>query len=224
MSVVDDDQRRILITLHELCADGAPVTLMSRDLLVSHHGRFSQLREDALELAFEHAPEGMAFQPPALCIASFAQGGRTWLFSARLKLHRREVGCTRIVLEHPSFLRQAENRMAFRVTPFPGSGLHVSIGPAPGALVPVEVMNISLCGILVDASETHLVLAPGDRQVAQLTLGDVQVQLRALVRRAAHPYYGIYFPEAVVEGRLEPPAALRTIIERIQPVDAPPTG
>jgi hypothetical protein len=220
MSVVDDDQRRILITLHELCADGAPVTLMSRDLLVAHHGRFAQLHDDALALEFDRAPEGMAFQPPALCIASFAQGGRTWLFSARLKLHRREVGYTRIALELPSFLRQAENRMAFRVTPFPGSGLHVSIGNAPGALVPVEVMNISLCGILVDASHASVMLGSNDRQVVQLTLGDIQVQLRGLVRRAAHPYYGLYFPEAVVEGRLEPPAPLREIIDRIQQVGA----
>jgi len=209
------DQATIINTLQELCTNRLPVALMSRDLLSVCHGNFVELTEDSIVLEFDTRPAGLAFSPPAFCIATFNQQNRPHLFTTRVKKNAEDANPPRVTIEVPSMMRWPESRMAVRL-------------PVPDH-VPMKVMvrtdtsnhvavgrDISLCGALVELTDAHPpVLDAGQRVVVEASLGEQSLTLPAIVRRRAPPLYGLYFPDSVKEGRLAPPIALRRLVDAV---------
>lgn len=209
------DRATILNTLQALCANRLPVALMSRDLLSVCHGNFVELTDDSVVLEFETRPGGLAFSPPAFCIATFNHENRPHLFTTRVKKNAEDANPPRVTIEIPSAMRWPESRMAVRL-PVPDhvplkvhvrtdTNTHVAIG-----------RDISLCGALVELSEAHPpIFDAGQRVVMEASLGERTLLLPAIVRRRAPPLYGLYFPDSVKEGRLDPPAALRNLVDAV---------
>ena len=209
------DRATILNTLQALCASRLPVALMSRDLLSVCHGNFVDLGDDSVVLEFGTRPAGLAFSPPAFCIATFNHENRPHLFTTRVKKNAEDAAPPRVTIEIPSAMRWPESRMAVRL-PVPD---HVPLT----VRVRTETNNhsaigrdISLCGALVELTEEHPpILDAGQRVVVDASLGERTLTLPAIVRRRAPPLYGLYFPDSVKEGQLDPPAALRNLVDAV---------
>lgn len=202
--------------LFDASAAALPVSVMSRDLLATHHGSFTAVEQEALVLGFAEAPTGSAFRPPAFCVASFVYGGRPHLFTTRVKQNLPGDGqaTPRLVVEIPRAITRAESRMSVRVQIEPGMELRARVD-AEGKIAAATAIDLSLCGVLLELGDGGPALAADQRVGIELALGEVTTRLRGIVRRVEPPRYGVYFPEAVVEGRLVPPDGLREIVRRI---------
>lgn len=217
MAASDDPQ--LLIALHELCADRTPVVLMSRDLLVVCHGRFIELDDDGLVLEFAQRPSGVGFSPPAFCIGSFVRDRRPRLFTTRIKRNAspESGGLARLQVEVPATIRWPESRQAVRVPVPPAAPLVVTLVRAAGTKHEARAIDLSLCGVLVELRGPEPPrLGPDERVWAELMLGDAHLRVRGIVRRRDPPRYGLYFSEAVREGRLDPPAGLKDLVDRLE--------
>jgi hypothetical protein len=215
-STTESDPQRIQMILFDASAAALPISVMSRDLLATHHGCFGGVEGEALVIGFAEAPTGAAFRPPAFCVASFVFGGRPHLFTTRVKQNIVSDGhaAARLVVEIPRAITRAESRMSVRVQIEPGVELRARID-AEGTIATATAVDLSLCGVLLELGHGGPQLAPDQRIGVELALGEVVARLRGIVRRVESPRYGIYFPDAVVEGRLVPPAGLREIVRRI---------
>lgn len=211
------DNKNILNTLGVLCREQLPVALMSRDLLVVCHGRFTDLGEDALTLAFDIRPAGLGFSPPAFCIGSFNLESRPHLFTTRVKRNPEieSDGPSVLQVEIPGAMRWPESRMAVRLPVPPSAPLRMRVRSAT-AEFEVSARDISLCGALVQCvGDDAPLLSAGERIAVELELNGQTVQMPAIIRRRAPPRYGLYFPNSVTEGRLDPPRAWRKMIDAV---------
>jgi hypothetical protein len=158
-------------------------------------------------------PTENAFRPPAFCVASFAYGARPHLFTTRVRLVVPEPDGARVVVERPRAIPCVESRIAVRLAVDPNAPLYVRVGTAAGP-VDARALDLSLCGIRLELDGSRT-LASGERVEVELVLAEVQLRLRGIVRRVEAPRYGIYFPDAITEGQLTPPALLRHIVDRV---------
>ena len=214
-AVAGPDRATILNTLQAMCASRLPVALMSRDLLSVCHGNFVELADEFVVLEFPTRPTGLAFSPPAFCIATFNQEQRPHLFTTRIKHNPEDGQPPRVAIEIPSVVRWPESRMAVRLPVPAGAPLQVWLRTETNRHTAVG-RDISLCGALVELVDPQPpVLEAGQRIVVDATLGNQSITLPAIVRRRAPPLYGLYFPDSVKEGRLDPPAALRHLVDAL---------
>lgn len=87
-----------------------------------------------------------------------------------------------------------------------------------GQLIPVNVRNISLSGMLIDppAGDLHE-LSIGQELTVTLDFEEVRLnRLRALVQRRAGTAFGLYFPDCVDGDELNPPPILARIVRELQ--------
>lgn len=211
------DPYQILRTLYELCSSRVPMALMSRDLLVVCHGHFTSLAEDALTLEFDVRPTGLGFSPPAFCVGSFNQNERPHLFTTRIKINNENDGThpARVIVEVPSAMRWPESRMAVRLPVPPNAPLHVRITTAEHQLG-AAARDISLCGALIQLTEpAPPELVAGERILLEAELQGQTMKMPAIVRRRDPPRYGLYFPDSVTEGRLNPSKAWRLLVDGV---------
>lgn len=211
------DPTKILNTLQELCTAKVPLALMSRDLLVVCHGRFSELSQDALTLQFDARPTGLGFLPPAFCIGSFNHEARPHLFTTRIKRNPEPngPGPYLVEVEVPGAMRWPESRMAVRLPVPQHVPLQVRVQTATSECTAIA-RDISLCGALISLhGTTPPILGAGERVVVDLALGQQSVRLPAIVRRRDPPRYGLYFPDSVTEGRLDPPLMWRQLVDSV---------
>jgi len=215
--VAAPDPIAILNTLAALCAERVPLALMSRDLLVICHGHFAEVGQDALTLEFEQQPAGLDFSPPAFCVGSFNQSMRPHMFTTRIKRNAQVVdgGLTRIDVEVPATMRWPESRVALRFPVPPTAPLRVRVRSGQYE-IEATAKDVSLCGALIALQGEQVgQLAAGERIEIGMELSGRTVVLRAIVRRRAHPHYGVYFPDAVTESHLNPPGAWRDMLDAV---------
>lgn len=221
-----------MASLQALCEAGSPVSLMSRDLLATHYGRFSSVDEESLIIDFPERPTGLPFGPPALCVVSFLVAEGSCLFTSHIK---RNLGTPdgvggRLYIAVPNAIRRAESRLAFRVPVGPDIDLGLRVATTRGTVLPGRVADISLCGVLAELGELEATgLSYDERVQVNLSMMGHDVQLRGAIRRVEPPRYGIYFLDAVMEGRLQPPRALQWIVGQLdsrglEPPNAPSAG
>lgn len=216
-SVVTSQRERILIELDEARTDGAAVTVMSRDLLVGRDAHFVAVTDDAAVVELAVHETDAAFLAPSFCVVSLVSKGRSSLFTSRVKHNVSRPGApTRLALEIPQLIRRSDQRLAVRAEVSPSVEIHAELElPDAGRRVRAKVVDLSLCGALLELGDASVTLAPEERLFVELGLADQRVRLRALVRRVSAPRYGVYFPDAVVSSRLEPPPVLRELVTRL---------
>lgn len=216
-SVAIEQRERILIELDEACAGGAAVSVMSRDLLVGRDARLVAVTAEAAVVELDVHETDAAFLAPAFCVVSFVNQGRSCLFTSRVKHNvSRPDAPTRLAIEIPQLLRRSDQRLAVRAAVAAGVDMRADLELGDGERrVPAAVVDLSLCGALVQVHDPSVALVPDQRVFIELGHAELQVRLRALVRRVSAPRYGVYFPDAVVSSRLEPPPVLRELVTRL---------
>jgi hypothetical protein len=207
-----DDAERMRVVLQEACNMAVPIALMSRDLLAGLQGVFASLQDDTLTLKFPAVPTESAFRPPAFCVASFAYGARPHLFTTRVRHVALAHDGALMMVERPRAIPCVESRIAVRLAIDPNAPLVVRVGSAAGPM-DARALDLSLCGVRVELDGSR-VLQAGERVEVELVLGEDRMRLRGIVRRVDPPQFGIYFPDAITEGQLTPPAVLRRIVAR----------
>jgi hypothetical protein len=216
-SSVTEQRDRILIELDDARKDGAAVTVMSRDLLVGRDARFVAVTDEAAVVELAVHETDAAFLAPAFCVVSVVSKGRSSLFTSRVKHNVSRPGFpTRLALEIPQLIRRSDQRLAVRAAVSPNVEIDAELElPDTAGRVRAKVVDLSLCGALVEVGDPSLTLVPDQRLFVELGAAEQRVRLRALVRRVSPPRFGIYFPDAVVSSRLEPPPVLRELVTRL---------
>jgi hypothetical protein len=216
-SAVTEQRDRILIELDDARKDGAAVTVMSRDLLVGRDARFVAVTDEAAVVELAVHETDAAFLAPAFCVVSVVSKGRSSLFTSRVKHNVSRPGFpTRLALEIPQLIRRSDQRLAVRAAVSPNVEIDAELElPDTAGRVRAKVVDLSLCGALVEVADPSLTLVPDQRVFVELGAAEQRVRLRALVRRVSPPRFGIYFPDAVVSSRLEPPPVLRELVTRL---------
>lgn len=216
-SVVTSQRERILIELDEACADGAAVIVMSRDLLEGRDARLVAVTEDAAVVELAVHETDAAFLAPAFCVVSLVSKGRSSLFTSRVKHNVSRPGApTRLALEIPPLIRWSDQRLAVRAAVSASVEIHAELELSDGGRrVRAKVVDLSLCGALIEIADASVEVVADQRLFVELGAAEQRVRLRALVRRVSAPRYGVYFPDAVVSSRLEPPPVLRELVTRL---------
>ena len=223
-SVAIEQRDRILLAMNEACDEGVTATIMSRDLLASHDARFVVVTDEAAVLELEVHETDAAFLAPALCVVSFVSNGRSSLFTTRVKHNVSGAGGpTRLAIEIPQLIRRSDQRLAVRAAVTPGVELRALLDLGDGRPpLAARVINLSLCGALVELEDPSVAVHVDQRAFVELTHADLQARLRFVVRRVDAPRCGLYFPDAVVSSRLDPPAILRELVKRLLGASRPP--
>lgn len=216
-SSVIEQREKILIELDEARNDGAAVTVMSRDLLVGRDARFVAVTDEAAVVELTVHETDAAFLAPAFCVVSLVSRGRSSLFTSRVKHNVSRPGApTRLALEIPQLVRRSDQRLAVRAAASTSVEIFAELElPDAGRRVRAKVVDLSLCGALIELADPSVALVADQRLSVELGADAQRVRLRALVRRVAAPRYGVYFPDAVVSSRLEPPPMLRDLVQRL---------
>lgn len=222
-SIAIDQRDRILIEMNEACSDGVAVSIMSRDLLECRDAKFVAVTEEAAVLELDVRETDQAFAAPAFCVVSIVGNGRSHLFTTRVKHNvSRDGGPTRLAIEIPQLIRRSDQRLAVRAAPPAGVEIRAELElEGGGARLSARVIDLSLCGALVELEDASAALRLDQRGFFEVGPPDLRARLRMLVRRTSAPRFGLYFPDAVVSSRLEPPPVLRQLVGRLLQVPRP---
>lgn len=216
-SVAIDQHDRILLELNEAFGEHAAVSVMSRDLLACREARFVVVTDEAAVLELEVHETDPAFLAPAFCVVSFVSNGRSFMFTTHVKQNVSRTGFpTRLAIEIPRLMRRSDQRLAVRAAVARGVEIRADLDLGDvGPKLAAAVIDLSLCGALIELDQPAAILRLDQRAFVELTHAELRVRLRVLVRRVSAPRYGIYFPDAVVSSRLEPPPVLKELVTRL---------
>ncbi len=169
-------------------------------------------REVTLEIDPNDQP--VHFVPGSPACVLFNTGGRAHVFLVNVRRFRPNVGPL-IILEVPSKVATADNRISHRVPVSKDSALEVSMQPSKGPKLKAKAFDISMTGLGV-----ALPVAPpiklGDAFKITLRYRDHTVELNGTICWRQAEVFGIFFPDCSVNGFVKPPSVLRAIVQQLE--------
>lgn len=195
---------------------GTRLEVLSRDTGQVRAGRIVHATPEAVTLELEPALHAVDFAPLALCFVSSVLEGRTLLFVSSIRATQPGPGGTdELVLSTPDQVIYEDVRSAFRVPLDHPSGIGVELVDEGGATRPIEPLNLSVSGMLF-RDDTEPGLPVGREVELRIELDDEVFHVRGLVRRAGAGQYGVFFPDSMRKGQIDPPEPLRRAVRRIE--------
>ena len=195
---------------------GTRLEVLSRETGQMRAGRILRATPEGVTLVLEPAPQPVAFEPLALCFVSSVLEGRTLLFVSSVRATLPGPGGTdELVLSTPEQVIYEDVRSAFRVPLDHPTGISVELVDEIGAPRAIDPLNLSVSGMLFrDVSEPGLPV--GCEVELRIALDDEVFLVRGVVRRASGGHYGVFFPESMRRGAIDPPEPLRRAVRRIE--------
>jgi len=196
------------------CAFRSPAVLLDRDRGGRFAARFAALGERDVVLDLEGAgPLGLT--PLSVCLVSFAHRGRSWAFVTSVR--RVEARERQVSLRRPSDGTSEDLRGAFRVPTPPRTGLAVRAHGPDGRAFEAAPVNVSMSGALLDFPDEDFPHWPRLAPVElELRLAGNRVRVAACVQRREGPRAAFFFPDAVRDGEVEPPASLAGLVRTLE--------
>jgi hypothetical protein len=201
--------------LHSCRKAGTRLEILRRDTGQGRAGRIVQASPEAVTLALEPSPQPVEFETLALCFVSSVLEGRTLLFLSSVRGTRVGAGdVEELVLSTPEQVIYEDVRSAFRVPLDHPTGISVEL-MGEDASRAIDPLNLSISGMLFrDSSGPGL---PVGREVElRIALDDEVFHVRGVVRRASGGHYGVFFPDSMRKGAIDPPEPLRRAVRRIE--------
>ncbi len=216
-AVSDREITRILRT----CRDaGVWLEAMRKETGQVRLGRIEHVAPEAVTLELQPAPPAVTYPTLSLCIVTANHEGRTLLFLSPVwGFHpARAPGLAdRLVLGLPEQAINEDVRSAFRVPVRSQSGLDARLVLEDASAWPIEPVNVSVSGMLFRFPRSeHPELAVGNTVLVRVQLDDEPLEIRGEVRRAGGGRYGVFFPESLKAGEVDPPEALRRLVRRLE--------
>jgi len=209
------DPRRFLI---DLAACRAPALVLSTESKAVASAEFAALTDDSITFHLFAEPDNL-FTVASLCCVSFVYRDSSYVFlAAVLGYMAAELPVpSTLILAVPSQLADAEGHIRYRVPVPKESGLQVRIATGDGQGWSPKPVNLSLTGILVEFSRVDVpALAIGAEAEVNLQLDNENLTIQGEVLRQDDCRYGIFFREALREGCISPPEALRSIVRVLE--------
>ncbi len=217
-SLVKREEARVRKTLEKCCKYGVPGLAISPDEMTVYQSQFERVTDDTLLLrVFADEQEELPFRPLSLAFISYAAHIKAGLFIARVVTCRWQGGFHHLALELPAQVATAETRKSFRVPVAPDCELVAEAITDAGRRRRGRCENVSLAGALVAFDkESEAWLPVGSMFSLRLALPEAEVTVRAEVRRATKEGLGLFFPEAVVDGELDPPDEHLVVVRALE--------
>jgi hypothetical protein len=204
--------------LEDLSSNGTPAQLHIQGTEVICKLRFAAVTEETV--TFTLVDEVETPQLGQVCSISFTYGDRPFIFLSSVVdfCGKESKQQPHFVLRLPTIIVGVELRRAFRVPIVESTdGLSVSIVFGESQSWTPRVLDISLAGVQVEFTEDPSPDLPILARVqVELNLGDEHLLLRGVIRRRDEGRYGVFFPEVLRGGELDPPAMLRKIVARLE--------
>lgn len=214
------DRYTALEMFEECSALSTPAIITPSDLTVQFQARFAAVSPESLTFQLLSDRDGSIPGTGSRCGACFGHRHRLWGFVATVRKcvpRRRAHQAPSLTVETPSQVVKAENRRSFRVPVRPseeGGNLRVRITTVNREEWVGEALDISMSGILLDlvGDDSPNVSIDSEVQV-ELQLGRRVVGgLSAVVRHNEEGCLGLFFPDTIKLGQLQPPKPLRSIV------------
>jgi hypothetical protein len=201
-----------------LCEAGAEALVLSLDDGVVARARFVDLTEDTFRLSLDQ-PVPPLIRAPTQCAVACCHGTQNVTFVATvLSVRHAELltGPASIVCRIPGAIASGDPRMSPRVRIPADAALELELSVRGTTLPEAKGLELSLCGILIDAGAYPGTLRPGDEVSLQLRDGQRQVGLRAEVHRLSAHGLALVFPDVLQSGELAPPQELREMVSGLE--------
>lgn len=210
-----DDIRRVL---EACCKAGAEALILSFEDKSVCPARFLETGDEIVRLSVEgDLPSQL--QPPTQCSVSLRFGQRNRVFIATvLAIRPGEMsgGALELLLKIPAEIAAGDPRMAFRVPILKPDDLGLALRVDATPVAEARALNLSLIGILIETPQGDVRMSPDSSIEVSLRHGDVQVTLRAELRRRYDRKLALFFPDVLEDGSLDPPVELRTIVRDLE--------
>lgn len=217
VAIADHKRTDAVRILQQCTAQPSPALVISSELGVACPALFTSVSDSSVTLDV-FTEEDIIFGPASLCCVSFSHQTRAYIFlSPVLEFGQNQPSNHhQLVLTTPPEIAKAERRTAFRVPVRSTRGLHVQVTTQDGRVLNAEPRNLSLTGIWIRfAAYNDPNLSVGARMNLELSLGKDVAQMTGEVRRRQNRSYGVFFPEVLNKGSIEPPESFRSIFTRL---------
>jgi hypothetical protein len=210
-----DDVRRVLETC---CQANAEALVLSFEDQSVCRARFLALGDEVFRLSLEGDLPPL-LRPPTQCSVSVRFGQRNRVFIATVLAVRpgeMSGGALELVLKVPGEIAAGDPRMAFRVPILKVADLGLELRVNGAQVADARPLNLSLIGILIETPRGDVRIPPDADIRVSVQHGDVQVTLRAELRRRYERRLALFFPDVLDDGSLDPPDELRTIVRELE--------
>ena len=204
-------------TISECCRHQVPATILVNHADTAMQGRFADILDQTVTFDL-FLTEEMSLLPPTLCCVTFCTANRSCVFLAPIHDYlEMSSQPPQLVVGLPPSIVQTEARSVFRTPVWRESGLLVHLWASDEKVWKVEAVHISLGGILVGFPEEDTPDLPVGTQLrAELQFDNHFTTLGAVVQHRSRHHYGLFFPECLFDGKIDPPAEFQTMVDLIE--------
>jgi hypothetical protein len=212
--IADDATPRGVI--ETCCAAKAEAVILSFDDGTTCQGRFLDIGEDVFRFALKTELPPM-LRAATQCSVNCRYGQRNRAFVATLlAVHHNEHSGYELVFKIPNEIAAGDPRMAFRIPILKPADLSLELFVGHEKIADARPLNLSLVGMLVETPHGDIPIEPGGELLVKLRHGEIQISLRAEIRRRFDCKLALFFPDVLSEGSLEPPDELRAITRELE--------
>ncbi len=208
-----------LAVLTDCCRAHTRAVVACFDVGTIAPARFAGLTERDVLLEMTVPADDGDLPPLSLATVSFSHQRRVRVFLATIAGLAPGSPMTPAVLRLrlPGEIAGADPRQIYRVPIMREAALPAWVSTLDGRMLAVRAVNISVAGILVELPAGEE-LEIGDRLALRLVDPErrTHMEIEAIVRRRDGRKYGLFFPEVLKDGEIEPPAALRGLVSDLE--------
>ncbi len=207
--------------LEDCCLLKTPVRIIIPPLIIE--GRFAAASK--LDVVFDLIVDlelGL-LQPLSACCVVFNHGDKASVFLASLKDYNGQQPTLQLRLQRVSDVASGDRRMAWRVPVDDKCGLRAEVRTQDDNAWVVRVVDISGTGMMIEfpkGSAPHFEV--GALLDVELRLDNHIARLAGLARRRSGRRWGVFFPDVLKQGRVQPLQSLRLIVDRLERNPMPP--
>ena len=204
--------------LQACCRDEICAAILQTESNRICQASFSRVSSNSLVFDV-NVPEGFDFLPLAACLVSYFHEGKAYTFVSRVRESHpgNKLSSRRLFLRLPEQVAVSQARWTFRVSLDRIEGFEVTLTPPWGSVFQATPLDLSLGGMRIEFPEKNDPdLDFGSKAKLSMRFEGHEVVLRAEIRSRENHAYGLFFPEVLKDGELDPPESYRSIVNAIE--------